>query len=515
MSDIRGYTRRYEPDADTSAIGYHLATSRIEVQGTLRVVSTPAGSTTTAEGVEIAVASTAETGAPLSLEVGAGTQDLAVELTADGRLRTLTYQRVGAGPAVVSAGARLVGFVASVALRFVTGAIASGDTAPADQLAWPGEDLLQKAKDQADRAEERLGRLRDLVVEAETPARAREVDSLLRVVSVVLESTRADVGRLGALKATWLDAQRTERTAPMSTSLAVGDIATREPGRPVSEAPEPPGEGTALPLWRDFHLVLELVDAQRGAPAPATTEGGDRDRRGDYDGTVLWRVPRDAELWAWRAGSVEGQEDVLELVSRTSVRIVDSYSPVAGLELHDGAFGEHGLALTFADDGAPLSVTTSDKGAASAIANAIGGVPGDLAGAVAQAQEVVRGIDVIRDAGDERARAALERELAIAKTRNELLGLHATEGQAASLSRLQQRAAILTARRAVSPEAGELLALQDELAEVTTRSSLEAARRTGAVETDLAGLRAEVAALEAEVARARARWEIEHPDQVE
>lgn len=514
MSGAPSFTRRFEPPSETGALDHHLAVSRVEVTGTLRTVSTLGDTRSSAENVTVALAHVADPTAAHTLQIGRGTQDLAIELTADGRLRSLTYERVGAGPAVVSAGARVIGFLGSVALRFARGAIASGEVTPdAEPPAWAGEDLLERTKAQADRAEARLEALRELVLQADTPARARELDALVRTVSTTLDATRADIARLGTIKAAWLDDQRQERTASLIAAVFLDDVSSREPGRPISEAPEPPTEGRALTLWEDFRLVLEIVDPRRDLP-PASASGTDRDHQPDLDRTVLWRVPREAELWVWRAGSVEGKEDVLDLVSRTPVRIVDSLSEVAGLELRDGAFGEHGLALTFAEDGSTLSVTTSEKGAASAVANALGAVPGELGGAVAQAQEVIKGIDAIRDTDRVRAQAALDRELAMARSRNELLGLHATEGQAASLARLQQRVSLEAARRTLSPEAGELLALQDELAAATARNSVDAARRTGALETDLADVRAEVARLEAEVARARARWEIEHPDQV-
>lgn len=517
MSATTRFDRVYDPPRRRDAVDHHLALSQVSVRGLLRTTTSPTGTSTAVEDVSVELTHAADPAARERLEVGEGTQDLAVELTDDGRLRTLTYQRVGAGPAVVSAGTRLVGFLGSVALRFVTGSVASDsepDTAATPD--WPGETALTRSTGLADRASERLDELRDLLLRAETPARAREVDALARTVSSTLEAARADVARLGDLKAAWLESQRAERTASVAATVSLSDVTGREAGRPVSEPPEPPHDGPTLALWRDFRLVLELVDPRRGVAAPVSKSStADHGNDRPSDRSVMWRVPRRAELWVWRAGTLEGQEDVLQLVSRAPVRIVDGLSEVAGLTLRDGAFGEHGLALGFADDGAPLTVTTSDKGAAAAVASALGEVPQELVGAVAQAQELVKGIDELRDADDVRAQAALERELAMARARTELLGVHATQAHAARLARLQQRADLQAARRTVSPGARELLGLQDELAEETARAAVEAARRTTAVETDLADVRAEVARLEAEVMRARARWEIDHPDQVE
>jgi len=84
---------------------------------------------------------------------------------------------------------------------------------------------------------------------------------------------------------------------------------------------------------------------------------------------------------------------------------------------------------------------------AGALADALGSVPEQLVGAVDQAKKLTDSINGIQDAAAEREKAAAERDLATAKARIELLGLNATEEDAAALARAEQAVKLRTATR--------------------------------------------------------------------
>ena len=182
------------------------------------------------------------------------------------------------------------------------------------------------------------------------------------------------------------------------------------------------------------------------------------------------------------------------------------------MELRAGAFGEHGGTWTFGDEGAPTAITTSDKSMAGALADALGSVPEQLVGAVDQAKKLTDSINGIQDAAAEREKAAAERDLATAKARIELLGLNATEEDAAALARAEQAVKLRTATRSLAPGADALEDLKAELDRVKTQNDLDAARRTATLENQLVDVRAEVARLEQEVLIAKAKYDKRNPD---
>jgi len=102
--------------------------------------------------------------------------------------------------------------------------------------------------------------------------------------------------------------------------------------------------------------------------------------------------------------------------------------------------------------------------------------------------------------------------LATAKARIELLGLNATEEDAAALARAEQAVKLRTATRSLAPGADALEDLKAELDRVKTQNDLDAARRTATLENQLVDVRAEVARLEQEVLIAKAKYDKRNPD---
>jgi hypothetical protein len=390
------------------------------------------------------------------VRTGSGTQDVSVTLAADGRLQSVQHKSVGAGPAVVSAGAKLIGFIGGAVLSVIAargGALAGegAEAAPTQQSPrekWSedNEEAAEGLKDNkvlAQAASKRLVELRTQLLLAPDVATARSLTARIEVISSALRAARAEVGRIETLYATWRANQTQTHTATLECLVDLDQVETRSAGMDVTEPPEPPQDGApGYALWRDFRLIVQVVDARREANARRS----DAPEIGGADGAnvVYWRVPRTIELWVW---SQQDLESDITLVTRTPVIVVDQRSNTHGMELRAGAFGEHGGTWTFGDEGAPTAITTSDKSMAGALADALGSVPEQLVGAVDQAKKLTDSINGIQDAAAEREKAAAERDLATAKARIELLGLNATEEDAAALARAEQAVKLRTATR--------------------------------------------------------------------
>ena len=316
------------------------------------------------------------------------------------------------------------------------------------------------------------------------------------------------MSRIESLFSTWRANQTRTHTATLECLVDLDQVESREADTEVIQPPELPQDGAlGYGLWRDFRLILQVVDARREASAQSEDAPVVSDAEGAE--VVCWRVPRTLELWVW---SQQGVESDITLVTRTPVTTVDQRSDIHGMELRAGAFGEHGGTWTFGDEGAPTAITTSDKSMAGSLADAFGSVPEQLAGAVDQAKKLTDSMNGIRDAAAEREKAAADRDLATVKARIDLLGLNATEVDAAALARAEQAVKLRTATRSLAPGADALEDLKAELDRVKTQNDLDVARRTATLENQLVDVRAEVARLEQEVLIAKAKYDKLNPD---
>lgn len=497
-------------------IHYRLVESRIRVRGT-SVTSENAFAGTVREVRDVHVEVVHGAGEQRQMRTGIGTQDISVTLAADGRLQTLEYKRTGAGPAVVAAGAKLIGFIAGTALSVVTraatgGFAGEGAEPPTPRTTWAADHkelaaLLARNQEVVTRASTQLADLRAAVVTTSETTALRALAARIGACVEVADAARAEVARIEAAYLAWLAGITTVTTASLECFVDLLDVAVRAPGAAVTVPPAPPDEGAlGYGLWRDFRAILEVVDARRaeGAPPVTHTSGS---QAVPADQAVTWRVPRSVELWIW---SQSADVEELSLVSRSTVTVVDQGSDTHSMELRGGAFGEHGGTWSFGEAGAPTAVKTSDASMASSLANTLGGVPAQLVEAVDQAKKLNDAVYGIQDSAAERQKVAAERDLAHAKARVELLGIDATAEDAAAVARAEQAVKLRTATRAVSADADALDDLKADLDRVKTQNDLDAARRAAQNERALAEIKVEVARLEQEVLAAQAAYDRDH-----
>lgn len=527
MWPFRRRNKRGEVMEDgVSEIPYRLVESKVRVRGTLVTSKDPYdGDSSAVEDVHIEMLQTGgDDDATRRLRTGSGTLDVSVSVTADGRLQTVEYKQVGSGSAVMSAGVKLVGFIAGAVISAAAalgrvGALAGEGEPPPPKPRDPREDwgkaqpgtadLLQQNKRLALAAALKLAELRTELVASSDLVNARAISARAQVLSAALDAARAEVGRLEGLYLTWRSSQTSKHSASLECVVEFDKIPVRLAGADLAQPPQAPGkEALGHELWRDFRLILEVTDARRSddvvaSHSPAISNADDEAR------IVRWRVPRDAELWVW---SQPDLASAVALQTRSPVRVSDHRSDSTGMTLREGTFGEHGGAWVFNEDGSPLSVRTNDKSGVAALADAIGAVPEQLAGAVEQAKKLTDTIYGIQDAAAEREKAAAERDLATAKARVELLGVNATAEDAAAVGRAEQAVKLRTATRSLSPATDALDDLKAELERAKTQNDLDSARRSAQVETELEGLKAQVARLEQEALMAKARYKTEHPE---
>lgn len=503
-------------------IPYWLVVSRLRIRGTLSTtVDHFDGDSSSVQDVHVEMVQQGDFSTTQKLRTGAGTQEVQVTLTADGRLQSVQHQCAGAGPSVVSAGARLIGFIGGAAVKALGGGGLAGESdAPPPKAPDPREKWKEDHQDTAKllaayvtlakEAANKLVELQQLLVTAPDLATARLLTARVAGVSSTLQAARAEVSRIEALYATWRTNQATTHTAALESLIDLDQIEIRPPAKGVADPPKAPQKGSlGYELWRDFRLILQVVDARRsteaGTPAVVPPEG-------DRENTIVrWRVPRMIELWVW---SDPADRSGITLITRAPVTVVDKKSDKYGMSLRSSSFGEHGGRWMFGDDGAPIAITTNDKSMAGALADAIGAAPEQLMGAVEQAKKLTDTINGIQDAAAEREKVAAERDLAAVKARIELLGLNATEADVGALARAEQAVKLRTATRAIAPGANVLEDLKDELDRAKTQNDLDAARRSATIEGQLVDLRAEVARLEQEVLIAKANYQKLNPDKI-
>ena len=479
------------------------------------------------------------------LQTAKGDREVAVKLTADGRVQSLDYKNTGVGPAVVNLGAKAIGFIGTILLSPLKsigrlGVPADGGEGPPEggdekekpdpRLKWEeahpeAAELLRLNKAVAKAAGTQLAEIRKEIVDATELAAARELAARERLVEATLTDARTEVARLEALYVAWRSAKKSVRAAKMECVVEVGDLPERRPNAPAGQPPAvppapselaegsqastaaspPPPASPSRQLYDDFKLILEVVDARRrlGATRPRNQEAW-----ANPSEFLWWREPRPVELWIWK----ELPEGEIVLDSRRQIQVTDEYSVVQAMGLKSSFFGENGGSWTFNDDGSVATISANEASGAGALARALAAVPETLVGAVEQAKKLTDTVHGIQDAAAEREKAAAERDLATAKARIELLGVNATADDVAELARAEQAVKLRTATRATSPGADALDDLKQQLDLEKTKGDLEAQRRSAALATELSAVKSEVARLEQELLIAKAKWGIANPE---
>ena len=500
-----------------SEITYAYAETVVRVSARSVTVFDPfkedAGPQTTVEGLEVEVATVADNNDTVTVELLRGDRELSATLRPDGRLQSLDYNSVGVGTRVVTGLAKIVAFVGSLALA-VTGGRPSGGGEKATvrdaDAEWaekfPTEaTMLEKYKTVHTNASDKLRELREQVIDMTSTAELRALTVRLAAVERVMVQAAAEVARIVQLKAAWIEGERTRVTSDLQTVVRFEHIARRS--TTDSTPPTPPSDGPSGDLWRDFGLILEERPAERQTATP-TMSGGKMvkptDLQSHDDGTeVLWRVPRETELWVWKPGATEHEDPVL--VSREILWVSDHECKKTGFRLTSSIFGEHGGSLSFGDDGRPVSMRHKQQSTLGAVFDALAAVPEAVSGGVTAAKTTAESLSSLRDLPATRALADAERQVNLAKKRLDLAGIQATAGDYAALQEAEQAVKLQTARQALAPSPPDALStLKRELETVTTQNALAAERRASELDIDLADVRSEIARLELEIKRERA-----------
>lgn len=476
----------------------------------------------TVEGLEVEVATVADDNDKLTVSLASGNRELSATLTPDGRLKSLDYNSVGAGTQVVKGVGKLIAFVGSLALA-IGGIGAEGqrdkparrdaDAEWADKFDTEAE-LLEQYKAMHTAAAKKLRELRAQVIDVTGSAALKALNVQITAVERVMAQAAAEIARIVQLKAAWIEGERTRVTSDIQTVVRFADIAVRTADD--STPPDPPTDGAAGELWRDFGLILEERRARKQTARPVLTDGtpvSSASTAKDIDyashktlGKVLWRVPRETELWVWTQGETENDDPVL--VSREILWVSDDDPDCKkeGFPLTTSIFGEHGGSLTFGEDGRPLSLRHSQESALAAFVDALAAVPEAVSGGVAAAKTTADNLSALADMKAARALSDAERQLNLAKKKLELAGVEATAADYAALQEAEQAVKLQTARQALEPATPDPLAkLKRELEVVTTENKIAAERRATDLDIDLADVRSELARLELEIRLTRAK----------
>jgi hypothetical protein len=435
-----------------------------------------------------------------------GDQEFNVILTPDGRLQSINYKTTGIGGAVITAGAKVLAFVGAVVQAAARAGKLAGQSSTPDspdpRAAWADEHAEEATQLAANRtlatvAAAKLTDVRRQMVAEEGLVKLRNLAAREKTLDATLQTLRQEIGRIEELYRVWRDQQRHTVSALIERVVEVARLPLHEKSVPDISALQ----GDVLDLWKDFGVLVEVVDAKR--LEGSTDAGGD-----NVNAKMIgWRIARPIELWVWKRVVPE----IPQLVSRSLVRVVDTHSDMHGMEVQTSIFGEHGGSWTFNDDGSPATLNVHHESAVGAFANALAGVPGALAESVGHAAKLRDDWSGIEDAAAEREKAAAERDLATAKARLETVGLHATAEDFAALQRAEQAAKLRTARRGTSAAADQVDDVKTQLELVTTQNKLASERRASVLETELAQMKAEVAQLDLEVKKAKALFNRDHP----
>lgn len=453
-------------------ITYAHAETVVRVSATAVAVTDPfladPGPHRTVEGLEVEVATVADDNDTVSVELVRGDRELAATLTPDGRLQSIEYNSVGVGGRVVTGLAKVVAFVGSLVLA-IGGRAAEGEPSPggprdadAEWAAkYPTEaGLLAEYKTTHTAAAAKLQDLRDTAIETADLRELRALTARIAAVERVRADAAAEVARITQLKAAWIEGERTRVSSELQTIVRFADIAHRSAAD--TSPPTPPTDGAGGALWRDFGLVLEERPTGTQTATPTLTGGTSVtasatakpvDNPTHTQGSdVRWRVPRETELWVWTQGETDHDDPVL--VSRETIRVSDHDCRVEGMPLTTSIFGTHGGALTFGDDGRPVSLRHTQESALGALIDALGTAPETVAGAVGSAKTAAEGVSALVDMKAARALADAERRVDLAKKKLELAGVEATAADYAALQQAEQALKLQTARQGLAQATG-------------------------------------------------------------
>lgn len=387
----------------------------------------------------------ADQSAPLVVQTdGSFAGDILTKIgfTADRRLSSFGNSSTGKLDLVIKASLKAATTLVAAGVLLTEGADA-GQTVEqaAYDIARPAESRhLSALRTQLRSAKAVLSARRQVLLQlsAETPipqAAFRELTSMQSMI----DALESEIDEAQAQMQLWVQSRTSKRTETVQTILTLQQLPVWTGSALVwgNVSPTADGDLSVVDIWERLEFVVARV-GELPHPSIATQEGSG----------IFVRIPRLQTFALVRKGP--GDDDpplVEELFQRW---VMDSRCDVEYVGYKKPIFGKRELTMEFDADGALLALTkASNSGAAEAINGVVDGINEGLA----SAKTVVETIDTFLSHGDAARKAALERELAIAKTELELAGAGATKSEYAKAARLAQLAAMAASRKGFA-EAG-------------------------------------------------------------
>lgn len=401
--------------------------------------------------------------------------EIAVTLTDDGRLSSISGSTKGVVPQLVEAGASVLGFAAGLggkALSAFLGVPAlEGTEAPGE---IPLERWKRMNRDEASRlatALEALKELHDAIVEtsretAQGDAQPAVQYRRLVALRAALTATEEELAGITTRRDAWLAKEYPPETTRHTFVVATDDVFVLE-----SDDPAPPqtisktalSEGSRVAKAVRDTLGLALVEfVDRGeAPSPSG-EAGERVLSDDEDDLrkhqdlehgklplgVEFRVPRPYTLAIYKAAPPEGNgvEPSFELERVDRVWVVDRRSRLGYLDLQSGRTDSAKGSIAFSAAGTPSAVAMAQSSAIGDFAQALGKVPERLAAGMKEAKGLGESWDALYKTRHERQSDqaqreidALERKKKALETELAVRGLEASGREQVTLEELKNR----------------------------------------------------------------------------
>lgn len=305
--------------------------------------------------------------------------------------------------------------------------------------------LLEEATTLAEIQRAKLRGIANVMVTASDPLPAAEqvaeFEALAKMelaLQTSLTKTEIEIGRLTSLVQLLKSKGQTKVTYTMERVVPIRELL------PTQDRDAVPSRSLDKPcvIQDEFGLFVRRVD-------PRPVLGGNK----PASAHIEWREPRHVEIIV----AQEKVEAAPYVVKRLTVPVVDEYSLPRFFIFDDPSrMRTEDVSITFGDLGQlqslSLARTTGLSAAADALgaaAPAVGQTIGEVSAAATARQERIAS----RQSAAQVAKAKIDHEIAMEKSRLELAGLHATADDFVQLRKLEQAAAIAKATQGLTPPA--------------------------------------------------------------
>lgn len=410
--------------------------------------------------------------------------EIAVTLTEDGRLSSVSGSTKGVVPQLVEAGASVLGFAAGLVGKALPllgvpaiGAAAEGKPTPVER--WQEQNRDDACR--LSRAVVALKELHDAIVttsrktaqeDGQPAAQYRRLVALKAAVAV----TEEEIAAIKTRRDAWLAKEYPTQTTRHTFVVATDDVFALE-----SNDPAPPQQISASALGKAppvAHAVLDtlgiaLVEfVYRGEAALPSGDPGERVFSDDEDELrkqqdlehgelplgIEFRVPRPSTLAIYRASPNEGNgaERTFQLERVDRLWVVDERSRLGYLDLQSGRSDSVKGSVSFSPAGMPTAVATAETSAIGDFAQALGKVPERLAAGMKEAKGLAESWDALYTTRKERQANQAQREIDALERRKKALeaeiavrGLEASGKEQVTLEELKDRLERLKAEKEI------------------------------------------------------------------